>query len=65
MPKQAELACLLHHRGVRGNRFLGWRRHVGGDFVDQRRNMVEQLLGWKHFVGRDGQQIAQARQPTC
>ncbi len=64
MTQRPQLAGFLHHLRVGGDRLGGRGPDVVADVDDQRRNVIEQAVARKHFVGADRQQIVEPREPS-
>ena len=62
-PEQSKLASLGHHAGIGGDLLVRRRAEVGGDFLEQLRNMIEELVARKDVALLDGQQGVEPLQP--
>ena len=61
--QQPKLAGFGHHRGIGGDFLVRGRAQVGGDLLEQLRNMIEELVGRKDVALLDGQQGVEPLQP--
>ena len=63
-PQLAKLGGLRHHRGIRRDRLGARRTHEAGDFGNELRNVIEQLLAGKDLPFLDDQQRIEFVEPS-